>query len=146
VSIWGNSTPLPLPINFTPGTDVALTAGVNSTVAIGSALVSPAGMHVWPWCAFTAVITLGATAPSALVISVNITGISTIGTLTVNTGLLVNNGVISVAGYIFGTQTRSTFAGSGIGLTFLVQPTGQNCTFSAVGSTLIEGLGGFTES
>lgn len=146
MSIWGNSTPLPLPINFTPGTDVNCPSGSNTSVALSSALISPAGMHVWPWCQFNAVFTLGATAPSAILITVNITGVSTVGTISVNTGLLVNNGVFQFNGYIFGTQTRSTFAGAGAGITFIVSPTAQACTFSAAGSLLLAGLGGFTES
>jgi hypothetical protein len=146
MTIWGVANPLPLPINFTPGSDVPVPNGSTQTVAIGSALVSSAGMHVWPYCLFTAVFTMGAVAPSALVLTVNITGISTIGSLTVNPGLLVALAVFQVTGYIFGTQSRSTFLAPGIGLTFLVDATGQDITFNAAGSSLIEGLAGFAES
>jgi hypothetical protein len=140
MSIWGVASPLPLDQVIAPTGDVTLTAGTEVLIATTTALISPAGLNVYPFVFCSLTFLMGATASTALVIAFRFNGGADISTYTVAPALLANNATIQIPCFFVGANSSSAFAGAGKIIEITGKATTTACTAKQVGSTAIVGL------
>ena len=128
---WGTQRPQGLPtIVATVGAaDVSLTAGSDITgFTPSAALVAPAA-GTWAYVVWVfATITLGGTAPSAMVVKLKTATPTTLDTFTVTPDNLVNSAILALSFTLVGTGSGSLYFPTGDTPSITFNPTGQNVT------------------
>jgi hypothetical protein len=141
---WGTNLMPGNPAILTLASDTPCTAGVKTTVlSYGSAPYYAAGAAGgWYMLAQLALaITLGAVAPSALVISLDLAlGGANKDTYTVPPGLLVNLAVLLISATLVVPNSGSLWYPTGDNPEITVNPTGQAITVNAVGTRCVLAL------
>jgi hypothetical protein len=141
LSIYGVANPFPVPQVIAPTGDVTLTAGTEVLIATTTAIIAPAGQDAYPWCYGCLILTLGAAAPSALVLAMRFNGGADILTQTVAVGLLVNLAVLAIPVFFVGANSGANFAGAGKVIEITGKATTQAATATKVGTQLVVGIG-----
>ena len=134
---WGTNLGLQNPSLLTLATDTSCTAGVATTVLqYGSSplLFAYAAGGFFLHVAGVLTIVLGATAPSALVITLNLATAGLQDTYTVEPGLLTNAAELIVPIELLSSNSGSIWYPTGDNPRIQVNPTGQAVTVKAVGS------------
>jgi hypothetical protein len=132
---------LPTIVNTVAGADVTLTAGSDITgFTPAAALIAPFASGWAYMVQLYAVIVLGATAPSALVVKLKTATPTTLDTFTVPPALLVNNAIIVVAPTLIGTSSGTLYFPTGDTPIITFNGTGQNSTLKAQSRAVFEFL------
>lgn len=145
---WGTNLQIPNPALLTLATDATCGAGTKTTVLqYGSSplLFAQAGGGFYLLAHLTLAIVLGGTAPSALVITLDLpTAGANQDTYTVPPGLLVNSAELLLNFTLYVASSGTIWFPTGDNPTITVNPTGQAVTAKAVGTrailTLLQGL------
>jgi hypothetical protein len=138
MSIWGVSNAFPLPRKVIPAGDVVLASGVETVIATVAALSAPRGGNAYPRCDLSLYVTLGAAAPSALVIAARVVGGADFDTFAVPPALLVNSATIYVSCFLIGTSARDVWQNPGQAIEITGKATAQAAT------ALLSGFSGLT--
>jgi hypothetical protein len=135
---WGTNLQIPNPALLTLASDTAVPAGGKTTVLqYGSSplLFVMAGGGFYLFADLNLVILLGATAPSAMVVTLDLpTAGANQDTYTVPPAILVNSATIVVAATLFVPTSGTIWFPTGDNPTITVNPTGQAVTAKAVGT------------
>jgi hypothetical protein len=137
---WGTDLSTLAPTILNANADVTLTAGAATTAihsqsgGTGVPLIQTNAFDVYPIIIGSLTILMGATAPSALVISYATTAGTAISSFTVAPALLVNAATVQFPFFLIGPLSSTLYTGAGKDPLIQVNPTGQNCTLKAVGS------------
>lgn len=140
---WGTDLSTIAPTVLNANADVTCNAGATTTAihsqAAGTAvpLIQTNAIDVYPYIAGVLVLVLGATAPSALVISYATTAGTAIDSYTVEPALLVNLAELVIPFFLVGPLSSTLYGGAGKDPLIQVTPTGQNVTAKKVGSRAI---------
>jgi len=131
---WGTQRPQGLPtIVATVGAaDVSLTAGSDITgFTPAAALIAPAA-GTWAYVVWVfATITLGGTAPSAMVVKLKTATPTTLDTFTVTPDNLVNSAILALSFMLVGTGSGSLYFPTGDTPVITFNCTGQAATLEA---------------
>jgi hypothetical protein len=130
MSIWGVNQALATPVITTATSNVSCPAGQETNVLQASLFSTTQGLDVYLECATEMVITLGATAPTALAINVRAGSGSDVDTFTVPPVLLVANANLILSPVLVASANRLYFSPP-IQFFVSVTPTGQAVTVQA---------------
>jgi hypothetical protein len=134
MSIWGvqRAGQLPSIVGTVGAADVTLTSSTAITgFTPGAALIAPQRAS-WAYVVEVfAVIVLGGTAPSALVVKLNTATPTTLDTLTVPPAVLVNSAILALSFTLVGTGSESLYYPTGDIPTITFNGTGQASTLKA---------------
>lgn len=140
---WGTDLSTIAPTVLNANADVTIVAGTATTgihsQAAGTAvpLIQTNPIDVYALIQGVLTILLGATAPSALVISYATTSGTPIDSYTVEPALLVNSAELVIPIFLIGPLSSTLFGGAGKDPLIQVLATGQNVTVKKVGSRAI---------
>jgi len=141
---WGTNLMIPNPVLLTAGSDVSVPAGGKTTVLDSGAsplIKTQAGGGFYLLAHLTLEILLGATAPSALVISLDlVTAGANQDTYTVTPGILANNATILAACTLYVPNSSTIWFPAGDEIQITANPTGQAVTVKASGSRCVLAL------
>jgi hypothetical protein len=141
---WGTNLQIPNPALLVLGGDAAVPAGGKTTVlSYGSSplLFVMAGGGFYLLAHLTLEITLGATAPSAIVVTLDLpTAGANQDTYTVTPSVLANSATILVSTTLFVATSGTIWFPTGDNPTITVNPTGQAVTVKASGSRCLLAL------
>ena len=131
---WGVQRPTGLPtiVNTVAGADVTLTAASDITGFTPASALIAAAAGSWAYTVWvSAVIVMGATAPSAMVIKLKTAGATVLDTYTVPPASLVNNGILTIGVPLVGTSSGTLYFPSGDTPIITFNGTAQNSTLKA---------------
>ena len=128
---WGTAKPQGLPtiVGTVAGADVTLTAGSDITGFTPAAALIAAYAGGWAYIVdLAAVIVLGATPPTAMVVKLKTAGATVLDTYTVPPAQLVANAIVVVAPTLVGTTSSTLYYPTGDTPIITFNGTGQNST------------------
>jgi len=137
---WGTDLTTIAPAILNANADVVCGAGAWTTALLSQSAGTPVPLKmvnrfdVYAYIAGVLAITLGATAPTALMIAYALVSGTPILAYTVPVGLLVNSAVILVPFFLSGASSSALSGGVAFNPLIQVDPTAQDVTVTAVGS------------
>ena len=139
MAIWGVANPWSLPAIYAPANDITLTAGSEIlAITTTGALTATPGQPWVPVISGCAILTLGATAPTALVIAARYSGGYDFATQTIAVGLLANLAVLMVPILLIGASAVAASNGAvgGAAIEITGRATTTDATWTKVGTQL----------
>lgn len=137
MSVWGVAKPLPTPLLVTAGADVAVPSATATTVLTSAALAALDNGDYYPLVLGVVAILIGATAPTALIITGALGANAAFDSFAVAVADLVALATLMIPLALLGVNSRTALAGAGQVVNIAVTATGQAVTFKAVGSRVI---------
>jgi hypothetical protein len=140
---WGTDLSTIAPTMLTANADVTLTAGTAVTAVHSQSggtsvpLIQTNHFDVYPILMGVLTIVLGATPPSAVVISYATTSGTAIASFTVEPGLLTASAELMIPIFLAGPLSSSLYVGTGVDPLIQVNCTGQAATAKKVGSQVL---------
>lgn len=139
-NVYGIANPWFQCVAYTPGGTTNCPAGSETTIMTTGALVAPFPGDYYPIVWGLAIVTLGATAPSALTISARITGGSDFDSLGIQPLFLTNGATIQIPFFLVGANSPTAWVSPGSTIDITLFPTGQAVTKAATGNRYLFGL------
>jgi hypothetical protein len=143
MAIYGVANPLPAAAVYVtagPGSDVSVTAASETTIITTGALTALNPGPYYPVIWLTAECLMGGTAASALVYAFKLGSGSDVDTYTVAPAKLVNSATVGSAICLVGTNSATSWVGSGSTINITCTSTGQNVTVKGVGTRAVVAL------